>query len=245
MRDIEPRVVQAGACSLGGWLVRGLASLGASGLLMAAAWAQAPVPPPAPTPGLIPVPPSGPATMLESPRQYGPIRRAMQHVSATLHDQFVGYPDQFVEPPLGASVAAGNQIMRAKADTHRFFLYRSDFVVGTDQFSPTGAARINLMMQRLPGWLGALGIEWTPDQPELAETRRLAVVAALQKAGMPVIPERVVIAPSPYPGALGADAANYYDVMITRDAAAPSAYSLTPAVSVMTGTGGGGGGGTP
>jgi hypothetical protein len=165
----------------------------------------------------------------------------MRHVNATLHDQFFGYPALFVEPPLGASVYTGNRLMKAKADTHRFFLYRSDFLAGTNQLSPSGALRLNLMMQRLPGWLGAVGIEWTPDQPSLAQERRLAVVATLQQAGMVVVPERVVIAPSPYPGELGSDAANYYDVMITRDAAAPAAYSLTPAVSVMLGTGVGGG----
>jgi len=46
--------------------------------------------------------------------------------------------------------------------------------------------------------------------------------------GQPVVPERVVIGPSPYPGTLGTDAANYYNVMITRDLAAPSGLLLTP-----------------
>ena len=31
-------------------------------------------------------------------------------------------------------------MMKAKADPHKFTLYHSDFLDGTDRFSPTGAA---------------------------------------------------------------------------------------------------------
>ena len=113
----------------------------------------------------------------------------------------IGYPETFIEPPLGYYVREQMTMQVAKADPHRFTLYKTDFLPGTDRFSPTGASRFNLMFSRLNGWLGPVIVEWTPDEPGLAEARRQAVLATLQRAGRPIIPERVVIGPSPYPGA--------------------------------------------
>jgi hypothetical protein len=242
MADLGERWQVGGWGAMAGRLAWRLgASAATAALMAAAAWAQAPAP--VPVAGPVPVPASGPAPMLESHRRPGPIRRALHHVGFTLHDQFIGYPDQFIEPPVGFYLNETLHVMKAKADPHRFFLYRSDFLAGTDRLSPTGATRFNQMAGRLPGWLGPLLIEWTPDQPGLDRARRSAVLAALQQAGVPVGAERVAVAPSPYPGTLGADAANYYDVMISRDQAAPSGFSLSPTVSVISGSGGGGGGG--
>jgi hypothetical protein len=161
-----------------------------------------------------------------------------------LKDTFIGRHDMFYEPPPGYYVRNTFGVMKAKADPHRFTLYRSDFLPGTTRLSPPGAARFNLIANRLPGWLGPVVIEWSPDEPGLAEARRVAVLATLASAGLPVVPERVVIGPSPYPGTLGTDAANYYNVMITRDLAAPSALLLTPnSAGTFGGVGGGGSGG--
>jgi hypothetical protein len=160
-----------------------------------------------------------------------------------LHDQFIGRHDMFYEPPPGYYVRNNFAVMKAKADPHRFTLYRTDFLPGTNRFSPSGAMRFNLMASRLPGWLGPVVIEGTPDEPGMAEARRQAVMGTLAALGQPVIPERVVIGPSLYPGTLGTDGANYYNVMITRDLAAPSAYTLTPNSNSTFGSGGGGGGG--
>ena len=159
-------------------------------------------------------------------------------------DTFIGRPADFVEPPPGYYLRENFSLMRSKADPHRFTLYRSDFLDGTDRLSPTGATRFNLMASRLSGYLGPLVVEWAPDQPGLSESRRGAGVAALQGAGLPVVPERVIIGPSPYPGGLGADAVNYYNNMITRDQAAAATYTLTPTSSSGFGFNGGGGGGS-
>ena len=85
-----------------------------------------------------------------------------------------------------------------------------------------------------------------PDEPGLAESRRAAVLNILASTGQTVVPERVVIGPSNYPGTLGTDAANYYNVMITRDLAAPSGFILSPgSAGSFSGGGGGGGAGGP
>jgi hypothetical protein len=206
------------------WSAGGLAAW----LLAAPAWAQTPVPP------------TGPAPCVPMNRP-GPLRRAADHTWRVLQDNFIGYPSEFVEPPVGFYLYESLSVMRAKADPHRFTLYRSDFLDGTDRLSPAGAGRFNIMAARLAAWPGPLVVEWTPDMPGLAEARKKAVLAYLQQAGRPVIAERVVVGPSPYPGMLGTDAANLYNVMITRDQAAPATYSLTPmSAGSFSSTGSGG-----
>ena len=199
----------------------------AAGLLSGAhwAWAQPPYLPIASAPVVI-----GPTEVPKEPR------------NQRIHDAWIGRHDMFYEPPPGYFARNTFGMMKGKADPHRFMLYRTDFLPGTNRFSPQGAMRFNLMASRLPGWLGPVIIEWSPDEPNMAETRRQAVLATLAAAGQPVIPERVVIGPSFYPGTLGTDGGNYYNVMITRDVAAPQSWSLSPASS--SGFGGGGGGGS-
>jgi hypothetical protein len=200
----------------------------ATGLLATVVWAQAPLPPGGPA-----GPPAGPWPPMT------PAQARHKHWA----DTFIGRPADFIEPPVGFYVNETFGMMRTKADSHRFTLYRCDFLEGTDKLSPIGASRFNVMAARLRGWLGPVVIEWSPDQPALAEARRTAVVAALTGAGLPVVPERVVIGPSPYPGGLGADGQNYYNTMIYRDQNAGQNYTLTPTSSSGFGGLGGGSGG--
>ena len=64
------------------------------------------------------------------------------HTSHTLHDKLIGYPENFIEPPLGYYVREQLSLQVAKADPHRFTLYRSDFLPGTDRFSPSGSLAV-------------------------------------------------------------------------------------------------------
>jgi hypothetical protein len=157
------------------------------------------------------------------------------HVAHTAEDKFIGYPNTFIEPPLGYYVTEQWGVQVAKANTHRFTLYRSDFLPGTSQFSPTGASRFNIMAGKIPGWSGPILIEWTPDAPEVAEQRRAAVLETMQKAGMPVVAQRVVIAPSPYPGAMGVEAVNHSGNVILRSSAPATTFALTPTETAATG----------
>jgi hypothetical protein len=165
----------------------------------------------------------------------GRIHRMFHHVAHTVQDKFVGYPDAFAEPPMGYYVNEQLAVQVAKADTHRFTLYRSDFLPGTSQFSPSGASRFNIMARRIPGWMGPITIEWTPDNPALAEERRVALLETLQKAGMPLVAERVVIGPSPYPGAMGVEAVNHSGNTVVRNGAAAPMFPLPPTETAATG----------
>jgi hypothetical protein len=202
------------------WIVRwGCVSLPIL-LMPLEAWAQTPVDGPAP-----------PAVCT----RWGPVHRLFHHAPHTLQDKFVGYPATFVEPPLGYYINRQNAIQVAKADAHRFTLYRSDFLPGTNLFSPSGASRFNIMFARLAGWKGPVAIEWTPDQPELARSRRQAVLDTMQQAGRPLLAERVVIAPSPYPGAMGTEAANHFSNVVMRSQAPAQTFALPPAETAATG----------
>jgi hypothetical protein len=165
----------------------------------------------------------------------GRIHRLFHHTAHTVQDKFVGYPDTFIEPPLGYYYNEQFAVQVAKADTHRFTLYRSDFLPGTSLFSPSGASRFNIMSTRIPGWMGPITVEWTPDQPALAEGRRQALLETMQRAGRPILADRVVIGPSPYPGAMGIEAINNSGNTILRSQAPAASFPLPPVETAATG----------
>jgi hypothetical protein len=168
-------------------------------------------------------------------QRQGRLHRMFHHVAHTVQDKAIGYPDTFIEPPLGFYVGEQFAVQVGKADPHRFTLYRTDFLPGTDLFSPMGASRFNLMFGRLPAWAGPVVVEWTPDQPALAQARRRAVLATLERAGRPVVAERVVIGPSPYPGLMGLEGANNFMNTIGRSQSAALSFPLSPTESAAMG----------
>ena len=193
----------------------------ASGLLAGVVTAQPPSPPPG----------------TDQPSQRpGFFHRLFHHTAQTLQDKMIGYPDCFVEPPLGTYVREQFAIQVAKADPHRFTLYRSDFLPGTDRFSPSGAARFNRMFFRISAVPNPVIVEWTPDEPGLAEARRKAVLATFQKAGRPMPGQCVVIGPSPYPGAMGVEAGLNFNAVIGRSQNALQSYPVTPQPAAYTGS---------
>ncbi len=203
------------------------------GLVLAAEAAEAQGPAPMTAPGPVPPPMPAPAPI----RRVGPIRRAFGHVGRTVHQDFIGIPELFDEPPLGASLNSTYGVMRAKAAGHVFTLYHSDFLVDTATLTPVGAGRMNRICGDLRGWLGPVVVEAMPERPGLAEARREAVIALLRRAGHDVGGERVVVGPPVAPGLLGTDAASNYQIMISRDQQAPASYTLTPAASTSPGGG--------
>lgn len=87
----------------------------------------------------------------------------------------------------------------------------------------------------MPGWVGPITVEWTPEQPELARSRRQAIVDILQKTGQPILANRVVVGPSPYPGALGVEAANNFTNLTTRGQMSAPTFPLPPIESASMG----------
>ncbi len=185
------------------------------------------------------VAPTGPAPgSFHKAKRVGPIRRAFRRTSSAIHEHFIGNPEEFVEPPLGFYVYENIGMMKAKADPHRFTLYNSDFLVGSDRLSPAGARRFSEMARGLPKWMGPMIVEWTPENPALATARKDAVVALLDSARIPIVPERVVVGPSQYEGLFGTDAGNNYTIMINRDIRAGMGFSVSPATTATFSGGG-------
>ena len=142
----------------------------------------------------------------------GPLHRMFHHTAHTLQDKFIGYPDDIHRTAAWATTSHEQfAVQVAKADTHRFTLYRSDFLPGTNLFSPSGASRFNIMFARFPSWLGPISVEWTPDQPAAGASRaaRRSWTRCSRRASRSLA-ERVVIAPSPYPGAMGTEAVEQF-----------------------------------
>jgi hypothetical protein len=204
-----------------------------AGMFACEVWAQPPDPAVVPAPTGAPAPPADPSAPVCTRR--GRLHRLFHHAAHTVQSDFVGDPEAFVEPPLGAYINRQFAVQVSKADAHRFSVYHSDFLPDSDRFSPIGASRFNLMYSRLPGWQGPIFVEWTPDQPELAESRRRAILATLAAAGSPIPAERVVIGPSLYPGGLGVEAINNYSNTIGRSQSAAQTYPLPPVFSSSMG----------
>jgi hypothetical protein len=158
-------------------------------------------------------------------------------MNTALHAKFIGYPEYFAEPALGWSLYQNMGRQKNKADVHTFTLYRSDFLAGTADLSPGGARRLGYMASRLAAWPGPVVIEWTPDQPGLAEGRREAVRVALQTANLGLEPGRVIVGPSAYRGITGPDAGNNHDALIFRNYTAPRQYSVSPTSTAEFGGG--------
>ena len=199
-------------------------------LLLLASPASAQTPPEPPVQPL--AEPPGPAPVCS---RRGRLHRMFHHSAHTLQDKMIGYPESFVEPPLGHFINEQFAVQVAKADPHRFTLYRSDFLPGTSLFSPNGASRYNIMAPRMPGWVGPITVEWTPEQPELAQSRRQAIADRLRKAGQPILADRVVVGPSPYPGAMGTEAANNFTNTVTRSQMSAPVFALPPTETASMG----------
>lgn len=178
---------------------------------------------------------AAPAAPAQPCERRGPIHRLFHHTAHTLEDKVIGYPDAYYEPRLGFYDAEQFTVQVGKADWHRFMLYTTDFLPGTNVLSPIGASRFNIMLKRVCAWPGPVTIEWTPDQPAVAEARRQAVVAMLRQSGPSFVPDRVVIGPSPYPGGLGIEPANFYNNMTIRSQMASPAFALPPIESSSIG----------
>jgi hypothetical protein len=170
----------------------------------------------------------------------GPIKRTAHHIGFTIQDKMIGYPEYFPQPPLGASNRQNMGAQVAQARLHSYTLYRTDFLAGTDQLTQLGAAKLARMTRALDCWAGPLLVEADPERPGLAEMRRESVAAALQKSGLGIDPNRLVVGMSPYLGgrgdiAGGASIITGYDgIVIRRSYEAPTNLPQPPNMSAAT-----------
>jgi len=109
-----------------------------------------------------------------------------------MQDCFLGFPEEFHEPPLGHSLYGNYKTHVANGDAARMVLYRYDFVDGTGALNPRGRERLAEIAEMLPRNFFPVVIE--PDcPPGLDEARRLAILEELGRCSFPIPPQRVVV----------------------------------------------------
>jgi hypothetical protein len=89
-----------------------------------------------------------------------------------------------VVPPLGSAVRAANDAQRINALAEYFVVYREDFDAGAATLNPTGERHLDGIARRLRQVPVPVRVEPTGD-PLLDEKRRVAVIEALGKHGVP------------------------------------------------------------
>jgi hypothetical protein len=153
------------------------------------------------------VPPSRPAPVGGEPpvlwREYGTpgvhppqpcvAPRAKEEWKQKIQTCFIGRPEEFVAPPLGATIARHFETQVANGVAARMTLYDYDFDCGTDRLNYRGKDRVRQIACLLSQNLFPVVIERTPQTPGLAEARRAAVLTELAEASATVHPDRVVI----------------------------------------------------
>ncbi|WP_169972849.1 hypothetical protein [Tautonia rosea] len=160
--------------------------------------------------------------------QPGPIGRAVHHIGYTIKDRMVGEHERFNEPPLGWSVNRNFGAQQARASIHRFTLYRTDFLAGSEQLNPGGLRRLGRMVSLLHCYDGPMLVEIDPNRPGLAEARRLAVLELAASNGTVLEPDRLIVGGSPFLGGRGDLSEIYNGVVIDRSLRAPETYTLPP-----------------
>jgi hypothetical protein len=109
-----------------------------------------------------------------------------------MQDCFLGYPEEFREPPLGHALYGNYKTHVANGDAARMALYRYDFVEGQGALNPRGRERLAEIAAMLPQNFFPVVIE--PDcLPGLDEARRLAILNELANCPFPIPPQRVVV----------------------------------------------------
>jgi hypothetical protein len=169
-----------------------------------------------------------------------------------LRDCIAPYYADFSYTKLGQFLYEQGRTMVANGDASRMVLYDYDFVEGGEALNTRGKDQLAKIQAMLPQNFFPLVIERTPNEPNLAKSRRQQVLKELAKGSFPIPQERVVIAASPAGGLTGveADLINKNLILQTQKAGigrSGEPYGTTPVTtsqaSPFSAGGGGGGGG--
>jgi hypothetical protein len=118
-------------------------------------------------------------------------RRCRRH----LQEVFIGYPEEFERPPLGAMLHAANAVAVGNAEAASMILRPFDFHPRTARLNLRGRDKLRKIGMRLPTSFAPVIVEQSRDAA-LDQSRRSAVLAALGDGPFPIPPERVVVGPS-------------------------------------------------
>jgi hypothetical protein len=149
-----------------------------------------------------------------------------------------GYPEYFDERPFGTDVLQAEQMQIVNGLEDQQVLYNYDFCQGdrSATLTPRGEYQLRKIVQRMATVSAPIIIQTSIDDPKLDEARRQHVMATLQTAGLPVVPEMVVVDYPPLPGLQGVEGVLIYQNLLGQTQQRGGGFSLG---------GGDGGGGAP
>ena len=166
----------------------------------------------------------------------GTLHRMFHHSAHTPQDKFVGYPDTFIEPPLGYYVNEQFAVQVAKADTHRFTLYRSRLPAGHE---PVLADRSVAVQHHVHATSGLVGPDLgRMDSRPAGAGRRHAARPCSRRLTGPAGPSRPIASSSglrPIREPWESRPSSQYSNTIFRNQAAPRTFPLPPAESASMG----------
>lgn len=161
----------------------------AAGLLLTGAEAPALAQPPS----MLPLPSAQPPGPVCAPNWVAPAVPLGGTTKAFARGSLLHY-SVWPETPLGYSVALHYQTHITNGVASRMMLYDYDFVRGGTALNHRGKDRL----RQIAGWAAnnpfPVVVEWLPQSPTLAESRRAAVLTELTALLGRIPPERVVVA---------------------------------------------------
>jgi hypothetical protein len=123
-----------------------------------------------------------------------------------LQGKLLGYPEEFQPRPLGASLYDHGRTMVANGEAARLVLHHYDFAQGGTELNTRGREQLAMHTARLSQSPYSLIIEQTPEKPDLAQQRRIAVLNTMATWSFPIAPDRVVVGRPIARGLSGIDA---------------------------------------
>ncbi len=135
-------------------------------------------------------------------------RRCRRH----LQDIFLGYPEEFERPTLGARLYAISKQEVRNGEEASLTLREFDFESGSARLNRRGRDKLNAISTKLPTTFGPVIVERSTNNA-IDDARRSTVLTALKSGSFPIPPERVIVgAPSPS-GVNGPEAELIYDTL--------------------------------
>ena len=139
----------------------------------------------------------------------------------------------FQEQPLGLNLHETMSTQVRNYETTRQILYQYDFVDGSVELNQAGRAKLGRIQQSVFSNFAPMVIENTPRQPGLDHARRLHLVQNLSEQGVPIPPERIIVAGSRSRGLTGPESMTLYNKsMSDLNAGGPASVSGNSSNSV-------------
>jgi hypothetical protein len=132
-----------------------------------------------------------------------------------LQDAFIGYPEEFERPPVGAVMHAPFATAIRNGEATSMTLYQYDFEPGSAVLNVRGRDRLGDIAKQLPATFYPVLIERSSGSA-LDEARRKSIVGALATGPFPIPIERVIVGPAVTRGMSGEEALLIHQGTVSR-----------------------------